>query len=157
MVGGSAGSVTQAAFDFIKSKGWENDSTKRVVCIYSDSIRNYLSKFLSTEWCVENKFLPYETLDEEKHIFSDKKVEDLNLQEIKAYEDLTVKEAKELFAAGAKIIPLQKSTGAYFGAIFPKKFIELINLKKLSPEDSATKTKTNDYVIVPHTISFVQL
>lgn len=66
--------------DFIKSKGWENDSTKRVVCVYSDSIRNYLSKFLSAEWCVENKFLPYETLNEENHIFSDKKVEDLNLE-----------------------------------------------------------------------------
>lgn len=70
---------------------------------------------------------------------------------------MTVKEAKELFAKGAKIIPLQKSTGAYFGAIFPRKFIELVNLKKLSPEDSAVKTKTNDYVVVPHTLSFVQL
>lgn len=48
LVGGSAGSVTQAAFEFIKQKGWENDSSKRVVCVFSDSIRNYLSKFLST-------------------------------------------------------------------------------------------------------------
>lgn len=51
LAGGSAGSVTQAAFEFIKAKGWENDPTKRVVLVYSDSIRNYLSKFLSAEWC----------------------------------------------------------------------------------------------------------
>lgn len=59
-VGGSAGSVMTAALKFIKEVGWENDPTKRVVCIFSDSIRNYMTKFLSNEWCVENGFLPYE-------------------------------------------------------------------------------------------------
>ncbi len=63
LVGGSSGSVLQAAFEFIKSKGWENDKTKRVVCVFSDSIRNYITKFLSAEWCVENRFLPYDTLN----------------------------------------------------------------------------------------------
>ena len=47
MVGGSAGSVMAAALAFIKEKGWENDPTKRVVCVFSDSIRNYMTKFLS--------------------------------------------------------------------------------------------------------------
>ena len=42
----------QAAFEYIKEKGWENDKTKRVVCVFSDGIRNYLTKFLSKEWCV---------------------------------------------------------------------------------------------------------
>ena len=47
LVGGSSGSVVQAMRDFVKAKGWENDKTKRIVCVFSDSIRNYLTKFLS--------------------------------------------------------------------------------------------------------------
>ena len=47
LVGGSSGSVVQAMFEFIKAKGWENDKTKRIVCVFSDSIRNYITKFLS--------------------------------------------------------------------------------------------------------------
>lgn len=94
LVGGSAGSVLEAAKQFIKAKGWEGDSTKRVVCVFSDSVRNYLSKFLSMEWCVECKFLPYTELDEEGHIFSGINVSDIELPEIQAYEDLTVAEAK---------------------------------------------------------------
>lgn len=94
LVGGSSGSVLQAAFEFIKEKGWQNDKTKRVVCIFSDSIRNYITKFLSTEWCVENKFLPYDELKEESHIFQGIPLSELNLPEIKAYENITVGEAK---------------------------------------------------------------
>ena len=47
LVGGSAGSVIEAMEKFVKSKGWENDKTKRIVCVFSDSIRNYITKFLN--------------------------------------------------------------------------------------------------------------
>ena len=52
LVGGSSGAVLHAAKEFIKAKGWQGDKTKRVVCVFSDSVRNYLTKFLSAEWCV---------------------------------------------------------------------------------------------------------
>ena len=39
LVGGSAGAVVDAALKFIKEKGWENDKSKRVVLVFSDSIR----------------------------------------------------------------------------------------------------------------------
>lgn len=94
LVGGSSGSVLQAAFEFIKEKGWEKDKTKRVVCIFSDSIRNYITKFLSAEWCVENKFLPYDNLKEEGHIFQGIPLSELNFPEIEAYESISVGEAK---------------------------------------------------------------
>jgi hypothetical protein len=44
-----------------------------------------------------------------------------------------------------------------FGAIFPQKFIAAINLKKLKLEDSALKTKFNDFVVVPNTLTLSQL
>lgn len=157
LVGGSSGSVLQATYEFIKEKGWQNDKTKRVVCVFSDSIRNYITKFLSQEWCVENKFLPYDLLKEQGHIFDGITLDQLNLPEIKAYEDLTVQEAKEIFQNGAKIIPLQKSTGQIYAALFPQKLIAAINLKKLKLTDSAVKTKFNDFVIVPNSIDLSQL
>lgn len=49
-----------AAMQFIKDKGWEGDKTKRVVCIFQDSVRNYITKYLSKEWCIESGFIPYE-------------------------------------------------------------------------------------------------
>lgn len=55
----------------------------------------------------------------------------MNLPEITAYENITVGEAKEIFEKGAKIIPLQKSNGDLYGAIFPQKFVAAVNLKKL--------------------------
>ena len=71
LVGGSSGNALAGALKFIKEMGWENDKSKRVVCIFPDSIRNYLTKFLSTGWCVENGFLPYEQLDDPECIFND--------------------------------------------------------------------------------------
>lgn len=100
LVGGSAGCVLDTAIKFIKAKGWENDSSKRVVLVFSDSIRNYITKFLSKEWCVENRILPFEELKEEGNPYNDKPIASLNLPEIKSYEDLTIGEAKELFAKG---------------------------------------------------------
>ncbi len=61
-----------------------------MVCVFSDSIRNYITKFLSPEWCVENRFLPYDNLIEEGHIFKGIPLSELNLPDIKAFEDLTV-------------------------------------------------------------------
>jgi hypothetical protein len=42
-------------------------------------------------------------------------------------------------------------------AILPRKFLELIVLKKLNLNDSALKTKTKEFVIVPDTLDVAQL
>lgn len=44
--------MIDTAFKFIREKGWQNDKSKRIVLVFSDSIRNYITKFLSKEWCV---------------------------------------------------------------------------------------------------------
>lgn len=112
---------------------------------------------MSAEWCVENRFLPYDRLKEEGHIFQGVPLSELNLPDIEAHENITVGQAKEIFEKGAKIIPLKKSNGDLYGALFPQKFIAAINLKKLNLEDSAIKTKFNDFVVVPSTLDLGQL
>jgi cystathionine beta-synthase len=62
LVGGSSGSTFEGAVEFCKRMGWGKD--KRVVIVFSDSVRNYITKFLSKEWCIENKMISYDELKE---------------------------------------------------------------------------------------------
>lgn len=107
LVGGSSGAVLYSAFKFIKEKGWENDKTKRVVCVFQDSIRNYITKFLSKEWCIENQILPYEDLKEDSNPFNGVALSTLGLPEVFSYDDLTVGQAKYLFEQGVRAIPIR--------------------------------------------------
>lgn len=156
LTGGSAGSVFEAAKQFIKSQGWENDKTKRVVCVFQDSIRNYITKFLSKEWCVENGFLSYDELKEEGHPLNGIKLSEVKFPEVEAVEDITVAQARDLFAKGVRIIPIRVGN-TVDSVIFPKKFLELVALKKLKSEDSALKTKFKDFVLIPETLDAAQL
>ena len=94
LVGGSAGAVMDTTLRFVKEQGWENDKSKRVVLVFSDSIRNYITKFLSKEWCVENQILPYSELKEEGNPYNGRPFSSLNLPEVQSYDDLTVGQAK---------------------------------------------------------------
>ena len=94
LVGGSAGAVMDTTLRFVKEQGWENDKSKRVVLVFSDSIRNYITKFLSKEWCVENQILPYSALKEEGNPYNGRPLSSLNLPEVQSYDDLTVGQAK---------------------------------------------------------------
>jgi cystathionine beta-synthase len=156
LVGGSAGAVTDAALKFVKEKGWQNDKSKRVVLVFSDSIRNYITKFLSKEWCIENQILPYSDLKEEGNPYNGQPLSSLNLPQVHSYDDLTVGQAKYLFEKGAKIIPIRVGDNID-SAILPKKFLELIVLKKLKLSDSALKAKTKEFVIVPDSLDVAQL
>ena len=60
LVGGSSGSAMVAALDIAKSL----PTGKRVVVMFVDSIRNYMSKFLNDDWMIENGF--YDEYDIEK-------------------------------------------------------------------------------------------
>ena len=59
LVGGSSGSSMTAALEIAKSL----PSDKRVVVFFTDGIRNYMSKFLSDDWMLENHFMTQEEYD----------------------------------------------------------------------------------------------
>ena len=52
MVGGSSGSCLWAAIQHCK----DFSADKRVVCIFVDYVRNYMTKFLNDDWMLENEF-----------------------------------------------------------------------------------------------------
>ena len=59
LVGGSAGACLWAALQYCK----DLSADKRVVCIFTDSVRNYMTKFLNDDWMLENQFLSQEDYD----------------------------------------------------------------------------------------------
>lgn len=54
MIGGSSGSCLHGAVDYIRREKLGKDA--RVVCLFADSTRNYMSKFLADDWMQEVGF-----------------------------------------------------------------------------------------------------
>jgi hypothetical protein len=59
LCGGSSGSAMWAALEAIKRHGM-NQPGKRVLVLLPDSVRNYMSKFLSADWMFANEFMDVE-------------------------------------------------------------------------------------------------
>jgi cystathionine beta-synthase len=55
LVGGSSGSALAGAIRAIKELGIGKG--KRVVVLFPDSVRNYMTKFLNVDWMYENGFI----------------------------------------------------------------------------------------------------
>jgi cystathionine beta-synthase len=101
LVGGSAGAAMTAALEIAK----DLPEDKRIVAIFVDSVRNYMTKFLNDDWMLENEFFTQEEYDS-KHFSkdveiygNDKLISDLNLPETDPVKlSSTVKEVLERFA-----------------------------------------------------------
>ena len=82
LCGGSSGSVLYAAIKHLKTLNLTEKD--RVVVVLQDGVRNYMTKFLSREWCIENQFLPYEELrDLKQHRFNGIPFEKLGVLPVK--------------------------------------------------------------------------
>ncbi len=96
LVGGSSGAAMWGAIQVAKNL----PADKRVVCIFVDSLRNYLTKFVNDDWLLENNFLEQNKYDERyidnpkvKLYGNEAKVSDLNMTPVKAVNfDTTVKD-----------------------------------------------------------------
>lgn len=54
-VGGSSGSVLSVAIEYAKREKLGKD--KRIVCIFADNLRNYMTKYVSKEWMVDKHLM----------------------------------------------------------------------------------------------------
>jgi len=110
LCGGSSGSNLAGCFNFIREQGLQDRADLRFVVMMPDSIRNYMSKHLSEEWCVKNGFMDPSEFYVEKHPLNGKTAECLGLRPIPHYDDrLTVGDALDCFKNGDKIVPLIES------------------------------------------------
>ncbi len=86
LVGGSAGAVLWAALQYCK----DLPADKRVVVVFVDSVRNYMTKFLNDDWMMENGFMNQNEYDRKNlnkygsnKIYGEElRISDLNLKQI---------------------------------------------------------------------------
>ena len=83
LCGGSCGSALANAFKAIREYGYDKDPSKTVVVLLPDSVRNYITKFLSDDWMKSYAFMP-----------SEPQVKSPIVEEINALAGYTVKDLK---------------------------------------------------------------
>ena len=68
LCGGSSGSATWAAIQAIRAYNFHSDPSKRVLIILPDSIRNYMSKFIDSDWMLLHKFISSKVFQQEQNL-----------------------------------------------------------------------------------------
>lgn len=98
---GSAGCALDGALQIAKNL----PADKRVVVIFTDSIRNYITKHLNDDWMLENGFMQQEKYDSTyfsepgKYFGDEERVSALNLSEVPVVKNtITVKDLIAEFA-----------------------------------------------------------
>lgn len=142
LVGGSAGSTMAAALRAAKEANLGAD--KRVVVLFADSIRNYMSKFLSDDWMSENGFLDNverKIVDESVEQWHGATVRDLNLPDAISVKDTTTcAEAVDILNKGGfDQVPVVDATGRMIGLVTIGNLLSKIASKRASPKGPVTE------------------
>jgi cystathionine beta-synthase len=78
--GSSSGAVLKVAIEYAKRENLGAD--KRIVCLFADNVRNYMTKFLSKEWMVEKELMQPNELVGASHPLRGLPLEKLELQRV---------------------------------------------------------------------------
>ena len=138
LVGGSSGSVIYAAIEIAKSL----PEGKRIVCVFVDSVRNYMTKFLNDDWMIENGFYDQNDIDKDLNSFGGEE---------------PIKNKKELFKCELELISDTSSVEEVLNKMNEKstttlpvstngKFIGLITKRSLTAHLLNFTLKKSDYI-----------
>ncbi|KAI8775363.1 cystathionine beta-synthase-like isoform X1 [Biomphalaria glabrata] len=117
LCGGSSGSAMYCALKAIKDYGLKKG--QRCVVILPDSIRNYMSKFLSDDWMSQRDFLDLEPTEPSKDWWWNLKVSALNLlAPLTIMPTVTIQETLDLLnKEGFDQVPVVDDSGAVLGMV----------------------------------------
>ncbi|XP_066139875.1 cystathionine beta-synthase isoform X1 [Euwallacea fornicatus] len=109
---------------------------QNVVVILPDSIRNYMTKFITDEWMQVRGFMPCENT--KNHWWWDKKVTRLNLQPLQTALIGTTCERSILLMKklGVDQIPVVESNGGIVGMVTLQKILSSLMSKLVKPNDT---------------------
>jgi len=109
-LGGSSGSALVGAIQAIKEAGLKKG--QKCVVIFTDSIRNYMTKFMCDQWMLERGFLADDPVTEQ-YSWWNKKVGDLVQSEVTTVSpNCTVAEAVKLMKkVGSEQLPVVTDDG----------------------------------------------
>ena len=146
LAGGTSGAVVCGAIKYAKKHNLPEGT--RMVVVLPDGVRNYLTKLLSKDWMIVNKFLPLSEYDDPNHKLHGLGFEKLNLTPVTYYdENVTVGQAIADIKKGSLGVPIVKNKKIE-RVVFEQKLLESINSKNLKAEDLAFKGSTKEFASV---------
>jgi len=90
--GGSSGTIMHAAILYAKKHNLNENH--RMVVVLPDNLRNYMTKHINKEWCIEKGILPLTDLKEPSHPLGGISIDKLNLTPVKTWTgEETIEEA----------------------------------------------------------------
>lgn len=128
LCGGSSGSAAWAAIQAIRSYNFASDPSKRILIILPDSVRNYMSKFLSSEWMLCNNFMSAEDFAKEqgfkKFIFTEPQIQLISVPTIKS--NYSIEEILEIVQVIGLFPVLDLKSNEIIGNFDARKLLETI-------------------------------
>jgi cystathionine beta-synthase len=150
LVGGSSGSVLLAALKVAK----DLPEDKRVLILFVDGIRNYISKFLNDDWMLEHEFITQDEYEELQKT-SDNVVpygaeiliSEVNLQKVTPLSiNSTVNDALEQFTKqGSECLPVLNDENKLVGVISAKHIANGLSHYKVNFNSKISKIVCEDF------------
>merc|ERR1719228_1231123 len=147
LCGGSCGAAMAEAVKAAKDlkKG------QRCVVMLPDSVRNYMTKFLSNDWMIAEGFFQAADIYQGDEPWRAQTVGSLDVpkSEFVIFSDQTVGVAiKTFIESGATVLPLlEPKNRTVIGAVSQAKLLSKLNTKWCKPEDSIMKAKIKIRVV----------
>lgn len=157
LCGGSAGSAMVAALQVCKrfKKG------QRVVVLFADSVRNYMSKFLSDDWMIENEFMedPADSKESASEWWHSKTLSDLKLTTpVTCGPSLSCSETVEILATqGYDQLPVIDSDGKVLGMVTNGNLLSKMASGRVSPSDPISDVLFSKFAKVTQQTSLLKL
>ncbi|KAM9317504.1 cystathionine beta-synthase [Gastrophryne carolinensis] len=137
LCGGSSGSAMSAAI-----KAAEHlEEGQRCVVILPDSVRNYMTKFLSDKWMTQKHFLKVEDLEGQKPWWWNVRVSALNLSApLTVLPTVSCSQTIQLLRENAfDQVPIVSESGLVLGVVTLGNMLSSILAGKVKPSDAVTK------------------
>jgi cystathionine beta-synthase len=136
LCGGSSGAAVYCALQAAQCL----DETQRCVVLLPDSVRNYMSKFLSDSWMIDNGFGDdrYIRKEQSNSWWAGKHVSDLSLASpVSITPDTTCREAIALMSSQSfDMVPVQSpADGSVLGVITEGNLISKMSQNRVQPDD----------------------
>ena len=145
LCGGSSGLIVAGALHYAREMKLEEGV--RCVVILPDSIRNYMTKFLTDDWMIRNGLMDLNTLSDPNNALFGVSWEKLGLREVKPVgKDVTVAEAKELLSQGIKYLPVVDQK--IIGYVTNQSLVKQIINRKMTGDQSAISAVIKEVPIV---------
>ncbi|XP_059141016.1 cystathionine beta-synthase-like isoform X3 [Physella acuta] len=157
LCGGSCGSAMYCAIQAIKDFGLKKG--QRCVVILPDSIRNYMSKFLSDDWMSQRDFLELSQMEPSKNWWSNLKVSSLKLlAPLTVMPTVTIQETLDLLnKEGFDQVPVVDESGGILGMVTVSNMMSQIVKNKVNRGDPVSKVMYKQFKQVHMDTSLGQL